>query len=123
MKEDKFKIVNYVKELIIIIDKNLVNFPKREIEYKNEIRRCSYDLLLTVQEGNITSDMTKRISLIEKAIAEVKQLDFLINLCCDKQIINSKKYYKFGESLDRIIRYLVAWLNSATAAKASNSRV
>ncbi len=123
MREDKFKIVNYVKELIVFIDKNLVNFPKREIEYKNEIRKCSYDLLLTVQEGNVTSDMAKRISLIEKAIAEVKQLDFLINLCCDKQIINSKKYYKFGESLERIVRYLVAWRNSANAIKSSNNRV
>ena len=28
------------------------------------------------------------------------QLDFLINLCVDKQIINSKKYYKFGEKLE-----------------------
>ena len=112
MKEDKFKIVNLIKELIVIIDKNLVNFPKKEIEFKKEIRRCSYELLLLVQEGNITSSMERRVLLIEKAIAEVKQLDFLINLCCDKQIINSKKYYKFGESLDRIIRYLVGWLNS-----------
>ena len=31
MKEDKFKIVNLVKELIIRIDENLINFPKKEI--------------------------------------------------------------------------------------------
>ena len=36
MKEDKFKIINLIKELIINIDRNLVNFPKRDIEYKKE---------------------------------------------------------------------------------------
>lgn len=116
MKEDKFKIVKLIKELIINIDKNLVNFPKKDIEYKKEIRKCSYDLLLLAQEGNITTDMNRRMLLIEKSIAEVKQLDFLINLCCDKQIINAKKYYKFGESLDGIIRYLVAWLNATKSS-------
>lgn len=119
MREDKFKIVILIKELIVNVDKNLVNFPKKEIELKQEIRRCSYDLLFLAQEGNITSDLSRRVVLIEKSIAEVKQLDFFINMCCDKQIINSKKYYKFGESLDRIIRYLVGWLNST---KSSNNR-
>lgn len=61
MKEDKFKIINLIKELIINIDRNLVNFPKRDIEYKKEIRKCSYDLLLLAQEGNITSDINRRI--------------------------------------------------------------
>lgn len=120
MKQDKFKIIALVKELILRIDKNLVNFPKKEIEFKQEIRKCSYELLLLVQEGNITSDFDKRISLIEKSIAEVKQIDFLISMCVDKQIINVKKYYKFGESLETIIRYLVAWLNSTKSS--SNNR-
>ena len=31
MKEDKFKIINLIKELIINIDRNLVNFPKKDI--------------------------------------------------------------------------------------------
>ena len=37
MKEDKFKIINLIKELIINIDRNLVNFHKKDIEYKKEI--------------------------------------------------------------------------------------
>ena len=42
----------------------------------------------------------------------VKYLDFLINLCYDKNIINGKKYIKFGERLEMIIRYIVAWKNA-----------
>ena len=112
MKYEKFKIVNLVKDLIVSIDKNLVNFPKREIELKKEITTNAYNLLLVVYEGNVTTNIEKRQDLQEKAIAKLKYLDFLINVCYEKQIINGKKYIKFGESLDNIIRYIVAWKNA-----------
>lgn len=112
MKYEKFKIANMIKELIVNIDKNLTNFPKKEIELKNNIRQSAYQLLLIVYEGNITTNKERKIQLQEKAIANIKYLDFLINICYDKQIINGKKYIKFGEKLDNIIRYVVAWKNS-----------
>ena len=112
MKYEKFKIVNLIKDLIINIDNNLVNFPKKEIELKHIIKKTSYELLLVVYEGNVTTNMDKRQNLQENAIAKLKYIDFLINVCYDKQIINGKKYMKFGESLDNIIRYIVAWKNT-----------
>lgn len=112
MKYEKFKIVNLIKDLIISIDKNLVNFPKKEIELKQIIKNTAYELLLVVYEGNITTNMDKRQNLQENAIAKLKYLDFLINMCYEKQIINGKRYIKFGESLDNIIRYVVAWKNT-----------
>ena len=77
MKYEKFKIVNLVKDLIVSIDKNLVNFPKREIELKKEITTNAYNLLLVVYEGNVTTNIEKRQDLQEKAIAKLKYLDFL----------------------------------------------
>ena len=111
MKIEKFKIANLVKELALIIDKNLINFPKKEVELKHKIKEANYNLLLIIYEANTTTDLDYRIKLQEKAIAMVKYLDFLINLCYDKQIINGKKYIKFGEKLDIIIRYILAWKN------------
>ena len=112
MKVEKFKIANMIKELSVIIDQNLTNFPKKEIELKHKIKEANYNLLLIVYEANTTTDVAYRIKLQEKAVAMIKYLDFLINLCYDKQIINSKKYIKFGERLDMIIRYISAWKNA-----------
>lgn len=112
MNDEKFKIITLVKEFIIAIDKYLINFPKKEIELKQEIKKRGWKLLFDVNEANVTSNYSKRLELIESSIALIKQLDFLINICAEKQIINYKKYYKFGEKLEQIIRYLVAWLNS-----------
>lgn len=112
MKYEKFKIANMVKDLIVNLDTNLTNFPKKEIELKKEIMQTAYNLLLTIYEGNTAEDIKRRNIIQEKAIASIKYLDFLINLCYDKQIINGKKYIKFGEKLDQIIRYIVAWKNA-----------
>jgi hypothetical protein len=30
-------------------------------------------------------------------------------MCYEKQIINSKRYIRFGESLEKILRYILAW--------------
>ena len=45
MKEEKFKVINNIRELLVIIDNELDNFPKKDIEIKNRIRNNSYDLL------------------------------------------------------------------------------
>ena len=41
----------------------------------------------------------------------------MFNLCYEKEIINAKKYMKFGERLDMIVRYIVAWKNATIQEK------
>lgn len=112
MKEEKFKIIQFIRELIISIDNNLENFPKRDIELKNRIRMSSYDILELAYTANTISNTNIKIENIEKIIAKIKIIDFLLNVCYDKQIITSKKYCKFGEKIDDIIKYTTGWLNS-----------
>ena len=38
MQTEKFKILQFIRELIITIDKEMENFPKKDIELKNRIR-------------------------------------------------------------------------------------
>lgn len=112
MKEEKFKIIDFIRQLIIYIDKNLDNFPKKDIELKNRIRNNSYDLLELAYKANVTKNEENRIKLLEEIIAKVKIIDFLLNLCYDKQIINQKKYIKFGEKMDDILKYTLGWIKS-----------
>ena len=113
MKVDKFHIINLIKDLILAVENNLTNFPKSEIELKKNIRNSSYDMLLIAYEANVTNDSEIRKQLIDKMIAKIKYVDFLINLCYDKKIINGKKYIRFGEKLDSIIRCVVGWRKMA----------
>lgn len=112
MKEEKFKVINYIRNLLVVIDNELDNFPKKDIEIKNRIRNNSYDLLEIVYYANNIQDRLQKKNMLDQAIAKIKILDFLINLCYDKKIINAKKYIKFGNKMDEIIKYLIGWKNS-----------
>ena len=114
MENEKFKVLNYIRKLLTYIDQNLDNFPKKDIELKNRIRNESYDLLYLSYKANTTDNIEEKIDLIESSVAKAKVVDFLINMCYDKQIINSKRYLKFGEALDDIVKYLVGWKKSIT---------
>lgn len=110
MKEEKFRVINFIRELVIYIDKYLDNFPKKDIEIKNRIRNLSYDLLELAYKANITKE--NKNDYINDIIAKIKVLDFLLNLCYDKEIINIKRYTKFGEKLDDILKYSIGWQKS-----------
>ena len=112
MKQEKFKRINFIRELVVHIDNNLDNFPKKDIELKNRIRNNSYDLLEIAYKANITSNLEYKKTLLEEIIAKVKIIDFLINICYDKQIINNKKYLKFGEKMDDILKYTLGWIKT-----------
>ncbi len=112
MKEEKFQVINFIRKLIIVIDKELSNFPKKDLELKNRIRINSYDLLELCYEANVTENLENKKRLLEKIIAKIKILDFLLNLCYDKMIINNKKYVKIGNRIDDIIKYTSGWMKS-----------
>ena len=113
--KDKFYIINLIKKLIQDFDKYLTNFPHKDIELKKEIMNTSYEILKITYEANITYNKEKRIDIQDKIISNIKYLDFLINNCYDKQIINSKKYLRFGENLDYLSKYINGWRNTSRA--------
>ena len=112
---DNFKITNLIKKLIIDFDKYLINFPNKDIELKREIFSTSYNMLRITYEANTTYNKEKRIDIQEKLISYIKYLDFLINRCYEKTIINSKRYLKFGENLDYLLKYINGWINKTRA--------
>ena len=110
MKEEKFKVINFIRELIIYIDEDMENFPRKDIEIKVRIRNISYDLLEIAYMANVTKE--NKENYINQIVVKVKVLDFLLNLCYDKKIINSKRYVKFGKKLDDILKYTIGWKNT-----------
>ena len=112
MKLEKFKIIQFIRELILIIDKEMDNFPKKDIELKNRIRMNSYDILELAYEANNVVEIEHKKQLLHKMVAKIKIIDFLLNLSYDKGIITSKKYTKFGNKMDDIIKYSTGWIKA-----------
>ena len=100
--KDNFVITNLIKKLIKDFDTYLTNFPHKEIELKREIMNTSYD-------------NNKRLDIQDKIISYIKYLDFLVNCCFEKKIINGKKYIRFGENLDYLLRHVLGWRKTSRA--------
>ena len=45
MKQEKFKIIQFSKELIVDIDNYLDNFPRKDLELKNKIKNTAFEML------------------------------------------------------------------------------
>lgn len=110
MKDEKFKVIKFSKELIITLDKELENVPKKDLEIKNAIKQKSFEMLELICYANTVTDKLDRIKTLEKVIAKIKVIDFLVNCSYDKQIITAKKYAKIGLKMDDIIKYISGWL-------------
>lgn len=117
MRTEKFKVIEFIRQLLIMIDKELENFPKKEIELKNRIKTNSFDILELSYEANSIEDVKIKIQLLQKVLAKIKVIDFLLNLSLDKDMMSSKKYLKLANKIDDITKYTVGWLNSMTASK------
>ena len=73
MKTEKFKVIQFIRELLITIDKEMDNFPKKDIELKKRIRSNSYDLLEISYEANSIEDITEKKRLLIKRLSKVKR--------------------------------------------------
>lgn len=109
MREEKFKVIQFTRDLIFKIDIELDNFPKKDIDIKIRIRNESYNLLEILYKANASKDNKYKSRLLDEAIAKIKLIDFLINLSYDKKLIPNKKYLKLGYIINDIGKYLVGW--------------
>ena len=112
MKEEKFKVIQFIRELILRVDRELENFPKKEMEIKNRIRTSTYDILELSYEANTALEIEHKKKLLVKIISKIKIIDFLLNLSYDKALITEKKYYKLAQRLDDIAKYTNGWLKN-----------
>ena len=121
MKSEKFKIIDFIRQLIVEVDKRLENFPKKEIELKQRIEKNSYDLLEISYIANSAPNKKDKINLLIRILAKIKVIDFLLNLSYDKGLINKKRYLKLAERIDDIARYTTGWMNSLIKSSENKS--
>ena len=76
MKQEKFKVIDYIRLLIKSISVNLDSFPKKEYEIKKRIKKNSYDMLELAYEANNTEFVELKIHLINKLLAKIKLVDY-----------------------------------------------
>ncbi len=113
MKQEKFKVVDHIRTFIKSISLNLDNFPKKEYELKDRIKKNSYDMLEIAYEANSTEFIELKINLINKMLAKVKVVDYLLDLAVDMEFLTKKKYLKLANRLSDIEKYSRGWMEQS----------
>lgn len=112
MKTEKFKVVDYIRMFIKALSANLDNFPKKEYELKDRIKKNSYDILELAYEANSSEFIELKLNLINKMLAKIKLVDYLLDLAVDMNLLPSKKYLKLSIRLGDIEKYSRGWMDS-----------
>lgn len=120
MRSEKFKVIEFIRQLLVAVDKELENFPNKELELKKRIESNSFDILEIAYETNSIENTKEKISNLYKILAKIKVIDFLLNLSLDKELITSKKYLKLAARIDDITKYTSGWINSMLGTKKLN---
>lgn len=110
MKQEKFKVVDCIRTFIKSLSFNLDSFPKKEYELKERIKKNSYDILEIAYEANTTEVIELKINLINKMLAKIKLIDYLLDISVELSLIPNKRYLKMGNSLADIEKFSRGWL-------------
>ena len=113
MTEEKFRVIQLTREFILIVDKELDNFPRKDIEIKTRLRNNCFDLLEILYKANIIENIEKKLENVtfEKRVVDYEEVmsDFLkkenitsymLTTLIEKIEIDENKqvtiYYKFS---------------------------
>lgn len=113
MKTEKFKVVDFIRIFIKSLSNNLDSFPKKEYELKERIKKNAYDVLELAYEANSTEFIELKVNLINKMLAKIKLIDYLLDLAVEMTLISNKKYLKLANRLGDIEKYSRGWLLQA----------
>ncbi len=110
MKQEKFKVVDCIRLFIKSLSFNLDSFPKKEYELKERIKKNAYDMLEIAYEANTTEVIELKINLINKMLAKIRLIDFLLDVAVEFMLLPKKRYLKMANSLADIEKYSRGWL-------------
>lgn len=108
-RDEDFRVMFYIKELIQIFEDNSEYFPKKFLEYKYNIRKNIFDMSLNCYKANATVIKTKRIEYIDLASAHFSMVAFLLSFVQENKLIDKKSLNKINKRIDMLGSIFGAW--------------
>jgi len=111
MSDDKFLINRYIKDLILVLDDYLLNYPKKYFELRNRLINDTYELLELIYLANYSNEIERKKYQL-KALMKTDIIDFYFEESYKKKIISEKQCLKLSNKLGIIHKMIYKWLSS-----------
>ena len=111
MNDEKFVIIKYIKEFIMMLDDYTILFPRRFFELRNALVMNSNKLLERVYDANYT-DIENRKPIQLECLKMVNLIDFNIEHAFERKILSEKQVIKLSKKLENINKMLYKWIQN-----------
>ena len=110
--EDKFKLVNVVKKLILESDTLLSNIPKHDYYNRNRIKDDITNILYLIFLANNIENKDNRLKYQYDILARISMIDFYLERAYIHKYISEKQIYNYSKKLEVIIKMTKGWIKS-----------
>jgi hypothetical protein len=114
--KSEFRIVASMKKFIFELNDILVNFPKKEKELGDSLKKNCFECLELIFFANNVSD---RLMLQKKIMSKISMIDFLIEYAYKMKYISEKQALRKSHELNVITKMLYGWINEQQRNKTS----
>ena len=87
-----FKLLSNIEKTIEYINKQLINYPKKEVVLKQNIEKTMYLLIEYVFSYRIEELYRVRLKYLKSVVIQISMLDYYMRVSYNKKIINAKRY-------------------------------
>ena len=105
----EFLLIKRMKEFIVVLEKELVCFPKKDRVLKDRLEEESYRVLELIYFINYEND---RINDLYCLLSKCKMLDYYLFLSKEKGCLSYKRFLYLSRLLRDIIKISYGWLRS-----------
>lgn len=103
---DNLLICRKAKKTICFIEKNIDNFPNKEIVIKNRILNSLYDILENIYRANIIDD----INIKKEIIVQIEMINFYLKQSLDKELLTKKKFLTYSKHIRELHKMIYGWI-------------
>lgn len=97
--KDDFKLLSNSEKTIDYINKQLLNYPKREIVLRNNIEKTMYSLIEFILSYRIETITRIKLKYLKDVVIQLAMLDYYMRVSYKKKIISFKKYESIANFL------------------------
>lgn len=96
---DGFKLLSSSEKTIDYINKQLINYPKKEIVLKQNIEKTMYQIIEDIYSYRIEDTNRIKLKYLKSLVIEISMLDYYMRVSYKKKIISPKKYVSVSNFL------------------------
>ena len=112
ISNNDFKILNKYKEFISKVDNILENVPRKDMYYKDYIRRILFNLLESIFKSSYEVNKDNINNYYVNIKSDIAIIDFMIDRLHIKKYISERQVYKLGNELIEINKIVTGWINN-----------